>query len=417
MKPRLGVAYDASSASPLQIANALGDDSELTWIVDTGHGAVGAMGRLLERTGTVIDLAGRQVEAVDTLSKGSLDGVVAFTDSQLPIAAAVAERLGLPGNGIEATRQLLDKVQQRMALCRAGIDVPELVEISGDMSPAELQRALETIKFPAVLKPRLGSGSRDMHHLQSADHLLALFAEGRSKLRNEEHFLVEEYLPDRIEPSEQVVGDYVSIEGVAIDGEVHSLAVTGKFPLAEPYRETGNFMPSGLDEAEALAAAELANRAARALAVRYGALHTEVKLTPAGPRLIEVNARVAGGGIDDLYAMRHGVSLLRIAGRAALGMPPPEARILRERSVVYQLFVQPPIWARRIARIGGLSQIQALDGVVQLYVARSPGDPVDWRVGSQGYVLSVRGRASDHEALVAQRAAVCSALDCSYDRS
>lgn len=83
---------------------------------------------------------------------------------------------------------------------------------------------------------------------------------------------------------------------------ISPLLVTGKFALAPPLRERGAFMPATLSEAETKAVAALAASAVLALGIRYGASHTEVKLTPDGPRVIEVNGRV--GGLSNTLASR-----------------------------------------------------------------------------------------------------------------
>ncbi|MBP5942800.1 hypothetical protein F3K43_48850 [Streptomyces sp. LBUM 1476] len=67
------------------------------------------------------------------------------------------------------------------------------------------------------------------------------------------------------------------------DGEVRVLAVTGKPALLPPFRETGQFWPSHLPAPEVAALGSLAADAVRALGVRSGITHTEIKLTPHGP--------------------------------------------------------------------------------------------------------------------------------------
>ena len=62
---------------------------------------------------------------------------------------------------------------------------------------------------------------------------------------------------------------------------------------------------------------ELAERAARALGVDVGCLHTEIKLTIDGPRVIEVNGRL-GGGIPEMLELASGVSLFNVAARVAV---------------------------------------------------------------------------------------------------
>ena len=49
-----------------------------------------------------------------------------------------------------------------------------------------------------------------------------------------------------------------------------------------------------------------------------GGSHTEVKLTPDGPRVIEVNGRL-GGGIPEMLFQASGESIMRLSMRIALG--------------------------------------------------------------------------------------------------
>ena len=63
---------------------------------------------------------------------------------------------------------------------------------------------------------------------------------------------------------------------------------------------------------------DLATAALRALGVRTGGFHTEIKLTPDGPRVIEVNGRL-GGGVPEMLLQASGESLMRLSMRVALG--------------------------------------------------------------------------------------------------
>jgi len=208
------------------------------------------------------------------------------------------------------------------------------------------------------------------------------------------------------------------VEAVARGGIVVPLAVTGKFPLADPCRETGNFLPHHLGPDDARAVEALAVRAAGALGVVSGALHVEVKLTPAGPRIIEVNGRIGGGGIDALYAMVHGRSLTGIAVSVALGEPldldPSPATTVPPGGFAYACFLQAPMSARSLTGLGNLEPLQRLTGVEATMVNRQVGDTLDWRDGSQGYLVSVRGVADSLEALARVPADVESRVDITW---
>ncbi len=91
--------------------------------------------------------------------------------------------------------------------------------------------------------------------------------------------LLEEYLPDGPPLPGGFEADYVSVETVAAAGRFTHLAITGRFPVAPPFRETGFFIPAtlpGIRRAEVL---ELATDTLAALGLDTGAAHTEVKLT------------------------------------------------------------------------------------------------------------------------------------------
>jgi len=119
---------------------------------------------------------------------------------------------------------------------------------------------------------------------------------------------IEQYLPAR-DRAERAFADYVSVESLVAYGEISHLAVTGRFPLARPFRETGMFIPADLPQAQQAVVLEVATAALRALGVQTGCFHTEIKLTPSGPRVIEVNGRL-GGGVPDMLFQASGVSLL-----------------------------------------------------------------------------------------------------------
>jgi biotin carboxylase len=133
--------------------------------------------------------------------------------------------------------------------------------------------------------------------------------------------------------------------------------------------------------------------------VRTGGFHTEIKLTPDGPRVLEVNGRL-GGGVPEMLSQASGVSIMRLSMRVALGErvvvdgPVPCAR------VGWRFLFQPPASARRVVGIEGLDRLAELAGVNTIFVNRSPGDPVDWREGTRHYIYSAFGVSADYDGLL-----------------
>ena len=406
-RPSLAVVHDVTSSSPLELVELLREHCDIVWVLDASDPRLGSWARLLPRFGTVMDVAGRDPVAVACdLRAIGVDGVVAFTDSQLLTAARLGEDLGLEGNTSEVVLALTDKLVQRSILEGAGIPGPRHVAVPADTSVEELGNLLGGLRFPVVLKPQCGTGSRDTARVPDLVGALAYLHEIEDDGGNRVDLIVEEWLEDAGAPGASPFASYVSVEAVACRGVIVPLAITGKFPLAPPCRETGNFLPHHLPPDEAEAVLVLAVRAAQALNVTSGALHIEIKMTPDGPRIIEVNGRIGGGGIDTLFASRHGRSLTEIAAAIAVGRPVdlepvgqggrngPDDRdggCEQKGAFDYAFFVQPPAQARVLTALDNLESLNELDGVEESRVNRTIGDTLHWRDGSQGYVLSVRG--------------------------
>ncbi len=416
---KLAVVYDVTSSSPLELMEAVGELCEIVWVLDASDPALGSWVRLLPRLGRVIDIAGRSdAEVAADLVAAGVEGVVAFTDSQLHRAALLGEDMGLEGNPPEVVLALTDKVNQRQLFVRAGLAGPRFEQIPAGTTVDRALAVVQGLRFPVVLKPQQGSGSRDTFLAEDVcaarAYLAEMLAAGGRPCQD---IIAEECLDDTVPRSVQVFGDYVSVEAVARRGIIVPLAVTGKFPLEFPYRETGNFLPHQLGADQAAEVVDLAVHGARALGVDSGALHVEVKLTPDGPRLIEVNGRIGGGSIDALYTSVHGRSLTEIAAAVALGEEVELGASDPARTdggFVYAYFVQAPAEARVLAGIDGLDRVAALTGVDAVTVNRSVGDRLDWRDGSQGYLLSVRGSAAGLEELGRVPERVLSALEFSW---
>jgi hypothetical protein len=384
--PRLAVFHDAVSASLFEVFEASRDVCQILWVV--GWSADDPSRRGLARFGEVVDLAGvDESEYVERIVAAQPDGVVVFNDPPLMLAAAVAARLGLPFHSPEAALMLSDKLAQRDALQEGDLPVPAFAAVQSGDVPRDFP-------FPAVLKPRAGAGSRDTYRIESETELANIWA----KCDPDEAFILEELLVDRsTEPG--LGADQISVESVARDGDITHVVITGRFPMAPPFRETGAYMPSDLSPTDRVAVSDVADRTLRALGVRHGVLHTEIKMTPKGPRIIEVNGRL-GGHISGLVSRLGGPSMFVIAMKLALGQDIGTIPVIAESPVAfYRLLVAPPP-AIEVAAVEGVDMLENTPGIDGIRVNRRPGDPVDSRVSTQlDYVVRIDGMVESHDEL------------------
>src|SRR3954464_6314116 len=100
-----------------------------------------------------------------------VDGVLTVSaDRAVPVVAAVAEELGLPGIGTETAHLMTHKVAMRRRLAEAGVPQPRF---AAARSLHEAYAAAETVGFPAVLKPADSGGQRGGFRLASIEDLEA----------------------------------------------------------------------------------------------------------------------------------------------------------------------------------------------------------------------------------------------------
>ena len=304
---------------------------------------------------------------------------------------------GLPFHHPAVVTALTDKFAQRAALRAAGVDATRCAAVD---SAADLPAALAEVGLPAVVKPRRGgAASRDTHLLRDAAQAAELAGELLDGQRGD-GFVVEELLRGDPAAAGEGWGEHVSVESIVVGGQVHPVGVTGKFPLARPFRETGQFTPCTLAPELAAEVQRLAARAVRALGVRHGATHTEIKLTPAGPRVIEVNGRL-GGNLGELLRRGAGFDVLRATMGAALGVAPRLPATGRRR-LVYQRYLAPPMRQATLVTLGELDYLRGLPGVRRVEQRAQPGDRLDWRRGTEECVVVVYGEAADHDELRAR---------------
>ncbi|MFJ9947172.1 ATP-grasp domain-containing protein [Kitasatospora sp. NPDC091207] len=244
------------------------------------------------------------------------DGVVSSCDYYLPLVARVAERLGLPGPAPDAVTAACRKDLTRRALAGAGVPGPAYALCADREQASAAARALG---YPLVVKPVdlcAGMFVRAVHEageLDSALRALEAFPVNARGQRRAPVILLEELL----------TGPEVSVETVSADGAVHVVGITDKSVGGAPaFIETGHMFPAALDPAAAAAAADTAVAALAALGLDQVVAHTEIKLTPAGPRVVEVNPRPAGNRITELVRRVTGVDLAAACVDVALGRRP-----------------------------------------------------------------------------------------------
>ncbi|WP_306371635.1 ATP-grasp domain-containing protein [Nocardiopsis sp. CC223A] len=319
---------------------------------------------------------------------GPVAGVTSSSEYFVATAAAAARSLCLPAPDPHAVDRTRAKARQRAALAAAGVPVPAFHEVASVPAGVAAARAVIAAAGRAVVKPVLGSGSDGVRLCARADEaesaLIPLLA-GRTGARA----LVESYLE----------GPEYSVE--TFDGRV--VGITAKHLGPHPlFLETGHEYPAPLPGVRERALAETALAALAALGLGWGPAHVEIRLTAAGPRVVEVNPRLAGGMIPALVRAATGVDLVGAAVDRVLGHRPGLAPDRSGAAAIRFLFAAEP--GTVLAAFTGAAA--DLPGVVSAVVTAREGDRIEITRSFRdriGHVIAL-GRTAAEAAARAQEA-------------
>jgi biotin carboxylase len=249
-------------------------------------------------------------EIINIAKRIKADAIVALDEFSIAPASHAAVKLGLRGAGkyIELSR---NKFAMREAFKANNVPSPHYRLI---INKNDLIEACEILKFPFLLKVTEGAGSLAnvlVHNEQEAlstYHSLCKLVLNLGRTCNlgivdsflTPEFIAEELINSTTESWYDVpgYGDYVSVEGMVIDGNYHPISITSRMPTIYPFVETAIQAPCVLLKDLQYKIADMAKAAVDALKLEYCATHTEIKLLANRQLcLIESAARVPGASI------------------------------------------------------------------------------------------------------------------------
>lgn len=332
-----------------------------------------------------------------------VDGVLTVSaDRAVPVVAAVAETLGLPGIGTETAHRMTHKLAMRGTLAAAGVPQPPFAAVR---SSEDSVSALEVSGLPAVLKPVDSGGQRAVFRVESAAELERDLEEALAESPTNEA-MVEAFV------------DGLEMNGIVIAraGEASLLTLSDR--LRPPGIGFGvgwmHVYPPSIPSEQLERAERIAVDSVRALGLRDGIAFPQLIASPdGGVVVVEVAARIPGGQMADLVRHAVGVDLVEIALRQALGEDVGDELALPQFSqpLAIRFFTADPgpLPTGRVLAIGSLDPVLAAHGVVQADTYLEVGEtirPVRRDGDRRGYVIAV----GDTQDQAVQRADAAAAL-------
>ncbi|MGW7256375.1 ATP-grasp domain-containing protein [Streptomyces sp. NPDC054834] len=314
------------------------------------------------------------VESVRALHAARpLDGVFTVYEEALLPAAHLVDALGLPGSSYETVKLLTDKWAMREHLREAGVGTVAAALGRGE---EDLTAFGAEHGYPFIAKPVAGSASLGVFRVDSA-HEVPSVAE-RLREVGLDLFLMEEFLD----------GHEISVDGISFHGRYVMLAVCDKI-TGPGFIELGHSLPAALDAEQSRSVYELVAGFLDCVGLTEGLSHVEVKLTSAGPKIVEGHNRRGGDRLNTMADAVYDIDLeelgLAWAAGAAEALPAaPEARcgtavcfFTAERGVVREVL--------------GAEEARAHPQVLELHVNFPVGTSVPrlrWSLDRAGYVVT-----------------------------
>jgi biotin carboxylase len=301
-----------------------------------------------------------------------IDAILAADDEGVILAAAASAALGLPHNSVEAVTAARNKHRMREILAHAGIPSPPFLRIPVD---ADVQGAIGDMPFPCVLKPLALSGSRGVIRADNPGEFTAALRRVASILLQREvsvqagelsrHILVEGFIP----------GQEVALEGLLSDGGLKVLALFDKpDPLDGPFfEETIYVTPSRLPTATQEGISVRTGEAVKALGLRHGPVHAELRVNDRGVWIIEIAPRSIGGLCSKTLRFSDGISLEELILRDALRYGPES---LERESKAAGVMMIPIPEAGILQEIQGRAEAEAVPGIEEIRLTIPVGHAV-----------------------------------------
>lgn len=321
--------------------------------------------------------------AVEAAKKHRIDGVMTLaTDMPMRTVAAVAKACGLVGISEDTAVKATDKAVMRECLVSHGVPVPRFYRV---VNEEEYVIASEQLGYPFITKPADSSGSRGVTLVRNVAERSAAYQFARLYSHNGV-VVAEEYMR----------GPEVSVETIALDGDVRVIQITDKITTGAPhFVELGHTQPTRLDCADAIR--EITIAANQAVGIQNGPSHTEIIITNDGPKIVEIGARLGGDCITThLVPLSTGVDMVEACIRIALGEKPVLTPVFNKGSAIRYF----PQHKGTVESIKGIVTAETMPGVRQISIVHGIGEQVTEITDSgsrMGFVIAQGENADDAE--------------------
>lgn len=298
-----------------------------------------------------------EVACLEYAKQMKIDGVLtAATDYGVLSASYVAENLGLPGIKYSSAKRIKNKYEVRKCLFESGADDTGFsFEVA---SETDIDNIINEVKFPVMVKPCDGSGSRGASRVDTCEEfkLACRFAMTNS-------------LTGKATVEPFINGEEYGAESFAINGEVYVLGVMKKLMTKPPYyAELGHAIPSQLPLEFEKKVRTCVTKAINALDINFGSVNMDLLITESGDvHIVDVGARMGGNLIGShIIPIGTGIDYIENMIKAAVGDRVDFAPKTRPISVATRILALTP---GKVKQLPDFSAMQNDNVIIEHHLA------------------------------------------------
>jgi biotin carboxylase len=329
--------------------------------------------------------------------------MTAGTDFSATVAW-VAEKLGLPGIPYESALNASDKARMRSCFKKAGLPSPEYITIQMRNEKLEIRKEGQSLSESSSLSSFLPSLSSFV--VKPVDNM---GGRGCRRVNNPEEFREAAEDALRFSRSGRAIaeafmeGPEFSVDAIVYHGEITICGLADRHIFFPPYFiEMGHTMPTCFPAGQQEAILETFCAGVRALGLAgpesVGSAKGDIKLTPQGPMIGEIAARLSGGYMSGwTYPYSSGVEPVRAAILAATGRKPDGLAPTKNWTSAERAFISIP---GTVKSITGVEAARNLPHVQDLFLRAEEGGKVAFPVNNVSKCGNIISAAPDRATAV-----------------
>lgn len=243
--------------------------------------------------------------------KNKIDGVITVANDSAITVATIANYLGSPTISVRSAKFATNKLLMKKQFIKYKVPTAKFLILK---NKREFLKKIKIKKFPLILKPSDGRGSRGVLYIDKDTDLSWAWQYVKKKSENK-ILILEEFLE----------GEQLSVEGVIYNKKFYPVGFADRnyanLNKTKPHIiEDGGVLPTKFNEKTCNQISKVIEKAAHSLKIEWGAFKSDIVLTKNGPMVIEVAARLSGNYLATHHIPKIlGVNIVKIIIKMALG--------------------------------------------------------------------------------------------------